>query len=420
MNQSFGNGGGIYNRATLGVFNSTISGNVSGENGGGIFNGTTAAAVTTTYGATIADNRADYAGSSTPLGDGGGVANSGGTITLDGTIVAGNTDETSEVTPANDCDGAISSADRNLIGMTDGCTYSSQSGDDTGTLAVPLLADIGQLGLHGGPTQTYVPGPSSPAVDNNDECDAPVGDLEDDQRGLDRPQGTFCDIGATERDQVAPTTPTLNTPTRRFLKEKPFDLEWTTSTDAVGFPPIAYDPARQDAPFNGDFAQAGILGGGFNTSQPMSGKKGVTSCFTVSARDPEGNESAESNERCTALPLDDRQLKRKGKWTEGDGAGYFFETFLKTKQEGASLKRPGIVDAKRMILVATKCPGCGKVKVLMAGDLLKTVSLNAASVKKNTQIKLGTFSPLEDGTAKIVVVSEHKLVKIEGLGVSKV
>jgi hypothetical protein len=61
----------------------------------------------------------------------------------------------------------------------------------------PLL---GPLADNGGPTQSHLPGPPSPAIDA-----VPPGttglcpDLDTDQRGVARPAGAACDIGAVEQ-----------------------------------------------------------------------------------------------------------------------------------------------------------------------------------------------------------------------------
>ena len=60
----------------------------------------------------------------------------------------------------------------------------------------PLL---GPLQANGGPTSTMAPGTGSPAIDAGDDavCTAsPVKGV--DQRGLPRPGGPHCDIGAFE------------------------------------------------------------------------------------------------------------------------------------------------------------------------------------------------------------------------------
>nr|BBJ47930.1 hypothetical protein SAVMC3_05590 [Streptomyces avermitilis] len=51
---------------------------------------------------------------------------------------------------------------------------------------------MGPLADNGGPTDTTALLPGSPALDAADGCPAT------DQRGVARPQGTACDIGAYE------------------------------------------------------------------------------------------------------------------------------------------------------------------------------------------------------------------------------
>lgn len=63
---------------------------------------------------------------------------------------------------------------------------------------------LGDLADNGGPTQTLLPALDSPLVDA-----APAADCADltDQRGISRPQGSGCDIGAVEREAVPPAEP---------------------------------------------------------------------------------------------------------------------------------------------------------------------------------------------------------------------
>jgi hypothetical protein len=69
----------------------------------------------------------------------------------------------------------------------DTCKY------NTGTGNIYDFPFIGALEDNGGPTLTHMIGSASPAVDNGDCM------LEFDQRGIERPQGGGCDIGAVER-----------------------------------------------------------------------------------------------------------------------------------------------------------------------------------------------------------------------------
>jgi hypothetical protein len=86
----------------------------------------------------------------------------------------------------------------NLIGVGNATGAFNQGGDQTG-VADPGL---GPLGNNGGPTQTHAPlAGSSPAIDAvTGTCPPPA----DDQRGVARPQGPACDIGAVELQAQAP------------------------------------------------------------------------------------------------------------------------------------------------------------------------------------------------------------------------
>ena len=79
--------------------------------------------------------------------------------------------------------------------VTNGCPSGATCSDITS--ANPLLS---QLADHGGATLTMLPLPGSPAIDNGDDSPSICPDV--DQRNVDRPQGTHCDIGAVERQPI--------------------------------------------------------------------------------------------------------------------------------------------------------------------------------------------------------------------------
>ena len=176
-------GGGIYNdEGTLTVQNSTLSGNSTGDGGGGIYNDD----------GTLTVQNSTFSGNSADLG--GGIWNSA-TLSLTNTIIANSPS-------GGDCridgSGSIGTNDHNLIEMTgtDACDLTNGAGgsiigDD------PLLASLGD---YGGATQTFALLPGSPAIDagNNTACANPATSNNLDQRGVARPQGAVCDIGAFE------------------------------------------------------------------------------------------------------------------------------------------------------------------------------------------------------------------------------
>jgi hypothetical protein len=179
--------GGIVNIGVMAVLRSTIANNNAfNGDGAGIANGGTVTVVQST----IAGNRVDELGA--------GIENVGtGTVTLTSSILAGNTDQSDE--EQSDCRGSIISGGYNLIGTPcDGAV----STDLVGTVAQPIDAMLKVLGNYGGPTQTMVPRPASPAV-NAIPVSAPGGLCPSsgttDQRGTPRPQSGACDIGSVER-----------------------------------------------------------------------------------------------------------------------------------------------------------------------------------------------------------------------------
>ncbi len=130
-------------------------------------------------------------------------------------IVAKNTtnnpDRASDVAnnlPA-DCNGRLLSRGHNLFGTLGGCTIT----DDTATNIVgdPLL---GPLADNGGPTLTHAVPSGSLAVNAGNPAQPGSGGnacQASDQRGITRPQGTACEIGAYEAPpDTAGAAPVLN------------------------------------------------------------------------------------------------------------------------------------------------------------------------------------------------------------------
>jgi hypothetical protein len=179
-------GGGISNNTEMTITNTTISQNwsSSGSVAGVVNRGGT---LTITY-ATIVSNT----GTITGLGLGSGIhnENTDGTIVVANSIIAYN--------DAENCGGIISSNGHNLED-SNWCDLSA-AGDMTNT--VPMLDN---LGYYGGPTLMYGLLMGSPAIDNGDLNTCPATD----QRGISRPQGSGCDLGAYELQTFSQYLPYL-------------------------------------------------------------------------------------------------------------------------------------------------------------------------------------------------------------------
>jgi CSLREA domain-containing protein/uncharacterized repeat protein (TIGR01451 family) len=190
-----GLGGGVYVLGKFTLVNSTVTGNTVDSigavvQGGGVLLAIDPASAEGSEGtilnSTIAGNGVGVGG----LGGGLSVYNPepmvGGSaaLTVKNTIVAGNTG------PGGPSDCAVAAtvtSDHNISG--DASCMFGDAGSKQNTN--PLL---GGLANNGGETDTLALQPGSPAIDagTNDGCPAT------DQRGVSRPQGSACDVGAFE------------------------------------------------------------------------------------------------------------------------------------------------------------------------------------------------------------------------------
>jgi len=229
--------------------------------------------------------------------------------------------------------------------------------------------------------------------------------------GNDRVQKLSEDMTPPSGARISGTYPAFRT-------AAPFTVSWTGATDS-GSGIKNYMAYAGRAPFNGPFGGPALfkttLGPG---SGSFNAKPGNTYCFTVKAKDNSGNVSAASPPKCTAMPVDDAALSGAG-WTRAKGqAGFYQGTYSSSLTNGATLTRTG-VQAKRIALVATKCPTCGAVEVRMGGTLLKKVNLASATTQKKQLMPVASFPGVVSGTVTVTVATSGKPVFIDGLGVSR-
>ncbi len=213
-NRAEGSGGGMWisNRGT--VTGSTISGNTA-DNGGGVAHGGSAF---TLANSTISSNTANLsggglsaggtsftmrsitvAGNRVTGGNGGGIAHTFGTVDIGNALLTANT------ASGSGPDYFYSSGTRtdlgyNFVAASAGVAWTAL-GDITGNTD-PV---VGPLTDNSGPTPTRPLLSGSVAVDAGGStlcADPLVGNV--DQRGVMRPQGEACDIGASEYQPVSP------------------------------------------------------------------------------------------------------------------------------------------------------------------------------------------------------------------------
>lgn len=178
-NSSVGNGGAIANRGTLTVTNSTFADNTATQDGGAIANATLNGRATVAY--------STFSGNSAAAGGGGAIDNNGRSVTVSGTILANSPS-------GGNCSQTITDGRYN-ISDDQSCDFTSQ----TSRNSVDPELDTAGLQDNSGPTETIALQFSSPAAAaipaNVIGCGT---DVEADQRGIERPQLSGCDIGAFE------------------------------------------------------------------------------------------------------------------------------------------------------------------------------------------------------------------------------
>ncbi len=221
-NSSPSEGGGLVSRAAGSIVGTTFAGNVAGQGGPSTGGGGGAiyhtAGPLTLVNSTLSGNRT--------YGTGGGIWATGGSVALVFSTIVGN--GVVEVTPGFFPAGGGVRLDATASGSLQGtlladnvsasgtpgaavaanCTGSSRPTslgynlEDAATCALSGAGDLsnvepllGPLADNGGPTLTHALLPSSPAIDAGDNAGCPSTD----QRGVARPQGMRCDIGAFEK-----------------------------------------------------------------------------------------------------------------------------------------------------------------------------------------------------------------------------
>jgi predicted outer membrane repeat protein len=188
-------GGGIYNsQSDLSLFNITFDGNSAGYSGGGMSNLSSDPTLTnvtfhnnsaTTYGGGLAQSFSNptlinvtFSGNSASASGGGGITNDASNPVIINSILYGN----------------VGGEIRNFTGSAPQVSYSIVQGGYAGTGNMNVNPLLQALWDNGGFTQTMAIRSDSPAINAGTNTGCPATD----QRGVTRPQGSHCDIGAYE------------------------------------------------------------------------------------------------------------------------------------------------------------------------------------------------------------------------------
>jgi chitodextrinase len=259
-------GGAIDNDATLNIANSTFTNNTGGTNGGGAVEN---------FGTTTV-KQSTFSGNTSPYG-----ANlfnyTGFKLSMSMDIVAGGL-------VGSNCGGQARITDLGYnIDTGSSCGFSATNYSLPNT-----QPELDALASNGGPTQTMGLPAGSPAIDAIPSA-TPGCTGSTDQRGIARPQGKGCDIGAyelvvTSGDTTPPSVPTGLAATS--VTSSSVSLKWNASSDNVAV--TGYTIYR-----NG--AQVGTTAGATATTfTDPTVSPSASYSYTVDAFDGSGNHSAGS------------------------------------------------------------------------------------------------------------------------------
>ena len=221
-NTASADGGGLSNWGTMTMVRSTIAQNTASDDGGGMLNINSAMLIASTLSSNTANGNNHNVG-------GGGILQyvdeNLPSLRLINTTLTGNSHTSAGGDGINLIEGTASLVNSIISANgTQNCGMQGSSSfisggynlEDTNTCNLTATGDLvntdpqlGPLADNGGSTQTHLLLVDSPAIDAGDDVicdDNPTGQT--DQRGVSRPQGAQCDIGAVEARTLTLTVST--------------------------------------------------------------------------------------------------------------------------------------------------------------------------------------------------------------------
>lgn len=228
-----GAGGGISNSgSSLSLFNTTVANNSAATAGGGIQN--TSAGVNSLSGTTVAGNSAN---------DGGGLSSGGaGSVQLKNSILSDNA-----AASGNDCSGSVESLDNNVIEDISGCAVVLAANDINADAALDAFVLDGPGGAHYPLTEI------STAINGADDTACTAADQ------IGEVRVGVCDIGAIEYPLAVQDTNELDVEKTKltfYYQNNPPASDSITMSGFLRFPAL---PAYEH-PFNQDVSVSVAVG----------------------------------------------------------------------------------------------------------------------------------------------------------------
>ena len=138
--------------------------------------------------------------------------------------------------------------------------------------------------------------------------------------------------------------------------------------------------------------------------------------FSATARSAGGATDPTPATRTFGTPFSaDRITQESDGWKLRRGGRYYAERFLRTGSRGEVLGLD-VTRATKIVLVATKAPRHGRVRVLLDGKVLKKADLSRSRTKNGAVVTVARSSSPLTGRLQVRTL-RNRTVKIEGVGV---
>lgn len=204
-------------------------------------------------------------------------------------------------------------------------------------------------------------------------------------------------------------------PPEPFRTDLDVPASWSATDEGSGV--ASFDVQTRGAPHDDGFGMPRpLLSATRVSSASFRGAPGTTLAIGVRATDRAGNVSGVV-ERYVAFPVDDAGTARSAGWVSlADDASYR-GTVSRSLLAGEHIDLR--VSARRLALLARRCPVCGSVRVGLDGTLLAEIDLSGPDARQ-VFFPIARLVPVRTGILRIEVTSTGRLVEIDGVGVSRV
>jgi hypothetical protein len=220
----------------------------------------------------------------------------------------------------------------------------------------------------------------------------------------------------TDAHVVAEPTVSITSPSR-FVHLDPEIVLRYSGLDPGTKSSLSYDVRSRIASPTGSFGsyqRPKALQGTTSVSQKFQGTPGQEWCFGVRVHDQKGRTSPWSNDRCSALPLDDQALSAGAGWTQGKDPSAYMGTVTVSKTKGSTLRLKGL-NGDGIALLVTECPDCGAISIYVGGKLIATQSTSASKTVEHVSLPMLSFK--QQVASLTIKTTSDKPLSIDGIAV---